>query len=83
MMLSEDVAPPPAMISSCPNRSSAVFTGAVCQVTQVETSLVMLPSQVNLVPSNCAFAGAGVSSGVEAIVRPKVPKAVPSLGATE
>ena len=42
--------------------SFQVLTGEVCQVTQVETSLVTLPSQVNLVPSNCAVAG--VSSGV-------------------
>ena len=42
--------------------SFQVLTGEVCQVTQAETSLVTLPSQVNLVPSNCAVAG--VSSGV-------------------
>ena len=58
-----------------------VLTGEVCQVTQVETSLVTLPSQVNLVPSNCA--DAGVRSGVVAMVRPKVPNVVPSLGETE
>jgi hypothetical protein len=61
--------------------SFQVLTGEVCQVTQLDTSLVTLPSQVNLVPSNGAVAG--VSSGVVAMVRPKVPNVVPSLGATE
>ena len=42
------------------------------------TSLVTLPSQVNLVPSKVAPLS---SSGVMPVVRAKVPNAVPSFGA--
>ena len=43
-----------------------VFTGEVCQVTQVETSSVTLPSQVNFVPSKVAPLS---SSGLMPVVR--------------
>ncbi len=35
MMLSDEVAPPPAVIISRVNRSSTVLTGEVCQLTQI------------------------------------------------
>jgi hypothetical protein len=49
-------------------------------VTQVETSSVTLPSQVNLVPSNVAPLP---SRGLIPVVRENVPIAVPSFGAAE
>ncbi len=59
-------------------KSFQVLTGVVCQVTQVDTSSVTLPSQENLVPSKVAPLS---SSGLIPVVRANVPNAVPSLGA--
>ena len=51
----------------------------VFQVMQMLTSLVMLPSQLNVSASNCA----DEISGAIATLREKVPMTVPSLAATE
>jgi len=67
------------MLIGLSSASFQVLTGVVCQVTQRLTSLVTLPSQVSLVASSGALIGA--SSGMVAMVRPKVPNTVPSLGA--
>ena len=52
----------------------------VFQATQMLTSLLALPIQVNLVASNCA--ALLPSSGSKPVPRPMMPKAVPSLGPT-
>ena len=72
--------PWPPRVTGLVMKSFQVLIAVVCQVTQVEMSSVTLPSQVNLVPSNLAPLS---SSGLMPVVRAKVPKAVPSLGAAE
>jgi hypothetical protein len=56
------------------------LTGDVCQVAHSEISLEPLPSQVNLVASNCTRAVP--INGSSGRPRPKVPNTVPSFAAT-
>ena len=58
--------------------SSNLVMPLVFQATQMLTSLLALPIQVNLVASNCA--ALLPSSGSKPVPRPMMPKAVPSFG---
>jgi hypothetical protein len=58
--------------------SSNLVMPLVCQATQMLTSLLALPIQVNLVASNCA--ALLPSSGSKPVPRPMMPNAVPSFG---
>ena len=60
--------------------SSNLVTPLVCQATQMLTSLLALPIQVNLVASNCAL---GLPSSMsKPVPRPMMPNVVPSFGPT-
>ena len=77
-MSGSELGPWPPSVIGFFRKSSQVFTGVVCQLTQRLTSSVTLPSQENLVPSKVAPLS---SRGLMPVVRAKVPNAVPSLGA--
>ena len=77
--MSAEVPVPPTM-SSLVSMSSNVLMPLVFQATQMLTSLLALPIQVNLVASNCA--ALLPSSGSKPVPRPMMPKAVPSFGPT-
>ena len=70
--------PVPPTIISLVRKSSSVWIGDSCQATQTLTSLLALPSQVNLEASNFAFLLP--NRGSMGMPRPKVAMAVPSLG---
>ena len=77
--VSAEVLVPPT-ISSLVSMSSNLVMPLVFQATQMLTSLLALPIQVNLVASNCA--ALLPSSGSKPVPRPMMPKAVPSFGPT-
>src|SRR6185312_2837185 len=70
----------PPTTSSLVSRSSNLVMPLVRQATQIETSLLALPIQVNFGPSNCALAL--LSRGSKPVPRPMMPIAEPSFGAT-
>ena len=77
-MSGSELGPWPPSVTGLVMKSFQVFTGDVCQVTQVETSSVTLPSQLNSRESKLAPLS---SKGLMPVVRAKVPKYVPSFGA--
>src|SRR5258705_13251549 len=73
-------APSPPAVNGVLSMSAQVLTGDVCQVAQKLISLAPLPSQVNLVASNCTLAVP--INGSMGRPRPNVPNTVPSLAET-
>ena len=71
--------PSPPTVNGIFSASAQVFTADSCQVTQVETSLVPLPSQVNFCASNDVWLVP--ISGSIAMPRENMPITLPSLGA--
>ena len=78
-MSGSDAEPSPPTVKAVVSASVQLFTGASRQVTQVLTSSVPLPSQLNLRESNCVLLAP--ISGSIAMPREKVPMTEPSLGA--
>ena len=78
-MSGSESAPKPPSLKGLLTKSSHVLIGDVFHVTQVVSSSVTLPSQVNLRLSKSACP----SSGAIPMLRENVPMTEPSFGATE
>src|ERR1051326_2226883 len=71
---------PPTVISLVNRSSNVLIPDVAFHATHTLTSLLALPIQVNLVPSNCAPFTPRIGS--KPVPRPIVPITPPSLGAT-